>query len=417
MKKYLLFASLLFTGSQFINAQSISETVSVGAGYVNDTWYSLENGVQGSNPTANWDLTFDLSGFGTSIRANNGNGVMIYPYPNGDINDWATVDTSGLSTWTPNYNDETTWFYGALDKNINSNDPFDVGWGVYDMNTHIISGDSIFIVKLMDNSYRKLRIDQMASGAFDFTFAHLDGTNEVQASVAKADYADKLFGYYSLQNETAVDHEPVTLENWDLFFGRYTGFIPTPYNLTGIIAGPNTEVVQIDGVADVANYNDWGAETFSNDISTIGADWKEFMFSTMSYEVTDDVVYFVKTQAGDVWKLIPTGFGGSSDGNFEFTKEKISALSVDENGMAKAEVMVYPNPATNNVSFILNNMEANATTVQILNMEGQIMYEQVLTGKSDFDVKNIPVHAFRSGVYIVNVNSGEQQFNQKLIIK
>src|SRR5690554_8093781 len=93
----------------------------------------------------------------------------------------------------------------------------------------------------------------MASGVFNITHANLDGTNEVQATINKADYQGKLFGYYSIQNEETVDHEPVTVENWDLFFGKYTGFIPTPYNLTGIIAGPNTEVVQIDGVTDVAN--------------------------------------------------------------------------------------------------------------------------------------------------------------------
>lgn len=417
MKKSILFTALLLAGSQLLNAQATAETVSIGAGYSDETWYSLENGEQGTKTPADWDLTFDLNGFGTSIRINSGNGVLLYAYPNGDINDWSTVDTAGLSTWTPSYNSESTWFEGALDQNINPNDPFDVGWGIYDMNTHIISGDSIFIIKLIDDTYRKLRIDQMAGGAFDFTFANLDGTNEVQAQVVKADYTDKLFGYYSIQNEVAVDHEPVTVENWDLFFGKYTGFIPTPYNLTGIIAGPNTEVVQIDGVSDVANYNDWGAETFTYDISTIGADWKEFMFSTMSYEIADDVVYFVKTQAGDVWKLIPTGFGGSSNGDFEFTKEKISALSTDENGLPNAEVVVYPNPATENVSLILNNMNANSSTVQILNLNGQVLFNENYVGSSNFEVKNIPVSSFDTGVYLVKVKSGEEYFNQKLIIK
>src|SRR5690554_2345932 len=417
MKKTLFLAAFLLVGNQYSNAQTTTETVSIGAGYANETWYSLENGEQGTKSASDWDLAFDLSGFGTSIRINSGNGIMLYSYPNGDISDWANVDTSGLYNWNAIYNSDISWFEGAFDQNINSNDPFDVGWGTYDMNTHIISGDSIFIIKLMDDSYRKLRIDQMAGGAFEFTFANLDGTNEVSATLTKADYADKLFGYYSIQNETTIDHEPVTLENWDLFFGKYTGFIPTPYNLTGIMVGPNTEVIQIDGISDVTNYNDWGGEAFSNEINTIGADWKSFEFSTMSYEIVNDRVYFVKTQAGDVWKVILTGFGGSSDGNFEFTKEKVSALSIDENELPNAEVVVYPNPATENVSLILNNMETNATTVQVMNIEGQIMYEQIFVGDSNFDVKNIPVHSFGSGIYFIKVNSGSQQFNQKLIIR
>lgn len=417
MKKTLFLAALLLVGNQYYNAQTTTETVSIGAGYANETWYSLENGEQGTKSASDWDLAFDLSGFGTSIRINSGNGIMLYSYPNGDIGDWANVDTSGLYNWNAIYNSDISWFEGAFDQNINPNDPFDVGWGTYDMNTHIISGDSIFIIQLMDNSFRKLRIDQMASGAFEFTFANLDGTNEIQATLTKADYADKLFGYYSIQNETTVDHEPVTVENWDLFFGKYTGFIPTPYNLTGILTGPNTEVVQIDGVADVANYNDWSSATFTSEINTIGADWKVFDMSSMSYNIVDDLVYFIKTQAGDVWKLIPTGFGGSSNGNFEFTKEKITALSTDENGLPNAEVLVYPNPASESVSLILNNMISTSTTIQIMNMEGQIMYEQVFVGDSNFDVKNVPVHSFGNGIYIVKVNSGSQQFNQKLIIK
>src|SRR5690554_4012889 len=99
MGKNIFLAALLLTGSQLLNAQSVSETVSIGAGYVNENWYSLENGVQGTKPAAEWDLSFDLTSIGTSIRANNGNGVLVYPYPNGDINDWTNVDSTGLSTW------------------------------------------------------------------------------------------------------------------------------------------------------------------------------------------------------------------------------------------------------------------------------------------------------------------------------
>lgn len=342
---------------------------------------------------------------------------MVYSYPNGDINDWGSVDSAGISSWSALYNSESSWNIGALDQNVDPNNPFDVGWGVYNQNTHVISGDSIFIIKLMDDSYRKLRIDNMKSGVFNFTYANLDGSNEVHASVTKSNYNERLFGYYSLENELEVDHEPVTTDKWDLFFGKYTGFIPTPYNLTGIIAGPHTEVVRIDGVTDVVNYTDWSSASFTTEINTIGADWKEFNMGTMSYEIAEDRVYFVKTGAGDIWKVIPTGFGGSADGNFEFTKEKISALSTDKYGMPNAEVIIYPNPANEKISLLLNNMNSSSTTVQIMNLEGQIVFEQAYVEESNFEVKNIPVHSFRKGVYIIKVQSGNQHFNQKLIIK
>lgn len=417
MKKSILFTALLFAGSQFLHAQTVNETVSIGAGYANETWYSLENGEQGTKSASDWDLGFDLSSFGTSIRINSANGILLYSYPDGDINDWANVDITDVATWSEMYNSESTWFTGAFDQNTDPSNPFDVGWGIYNQNTHVISGDSIFVIKLMDDSYRKLRIDEIINGAFNFTYANIDGTNEIQSTVVKADYVDKLFGYYSIQNETAVDHEPVTVENWDLFFGKYTGFIPTPYNLTGIMVGPNTEVVRIDGVNNVAGYNDWAAETFTSEINTIGADWKEFDMATMSYTVADDRVYFVKTEAGDVWKVIPTGFGGSSTGNFEFTKEKVSTLSINENGLPKSEVVVYPNPASESVSLILNNMNSTSATVQIMNLNGQVLFNENYAGSSNFEVKNISTNSLKPGVYMVNVSSDNQQISQKLIIK
>ncbi|HZH87347.1 MAG TPA: T9SS type A sorting domain-containing protein, partial [Brumimicrobium sp.] len=165
------------------------------------------------------------------------------------------------------------------------------------------------------------------------------------------------------------------------------------------------------------NYTDWSSASFTTEINTIGADWKEFNMGTMSYEIAEDRVYFVKTGAGDIWKVIPTGFGGSADGNFEFTKEKISALSTDKYGMPNAEVIIYPNPANEKISLLLNNMNSSSTTVQIMNLEGQIVFEQAYVEESNFEVKNIPVHSFRKGVYIIKVQSGNQHFNQKLIIK
>jgi hypothetical protein len=423
MKKYLLFTTLLFAGSHFTQAQ-IPQTVSIGAGYANETWYSLENGDQGTEAAADWDLAFAADGFSSTIRINDGNGISLYSYPNGDISDWTAIDTTNISTWDADiYNSDLSWSVGAFDKNVDPNNALDFGWGTYSTGTHFVTGDSIYIIKLMDGSYRKLSIDVMKNGKFYFKYANIDGTNEIEDSLVKSDFSGKLFGYYSIENETELDHEPVAKDQWDLLFGRYSGLLPyvppTPgfynYPVSGILVASNAEVVQIDGVTDVPNYNDWGLVPFTTNISTIGSDWKSFTGS--GFSISSDIVYFVKTGAGDIWKVVITGFGGSANGNFEFTKEKISALSTNDYGMSASDVVVYPNPATNNVSLILNNMISNTTTVQIMNIEGQIMFEQVFVGESNFDVKNIPVHAYGTGIYIVNVQSANQVFNQKLIIK
>lgn len=39
-------------------AQAVIDTVSIGANYTNQVWYSLQNDEQGSSAKNNWDLAF-----------------------------------------------------------------------------------------------------------------------------------------------------------------------------------------------------------------------------------------------------------------------------------------------------------------------------------------------------------------------
>ena len=43
------------------------------------------------------------------------------------------------------YNSDTSWNYGAFVMN-QSSDMFDYGWGVYNIQTHHIIGDSVFLI-------------------------------------------------------------------------------------------------------------------------------------------------------------------------------------------------------------------------------------------------------------------------------
>ncbi len=65
MKKGLLVTFLGLTA--FSNAQLVSDSVTMGAGYANNIWYSLQNDEQGSAQAAtNWEL-----GLATSINPSN----------------------------------------------------------------------------------------------------------------------------------------------------------------------------------------------------------------------------------------------------------------------------------------------------------------------------------------------------------
>ena len=157
MKKTLLFASTLLISLGLL-AQQQKEVVT-GAGYADDVYYSLENGTVTTVARNNWDIAFVTQQMSVSVLANNGSGVELYTYPEGDIDDWATVDTTGMD-WTPMYNSIETWDMGAFNANTIPGDDFDYGWGRYNMTTHTIIGDSIFIIRTLADSIMKVAIVQ-----------------------------------------------------------------------------------------------------------------------------------------------------------------------------------------------------------------------------------------------------------------
>ena len=129
MKKYLPLIIAIYLP---ILGFSQADSVSIGASYIYQTYYSFSNGVVKTS-TSDWDLAFGIGGFNVDIRTNDGHGVTVYLYPNGDTASWNTVDTTGLQNWAPRYNNEHDWSETAF-SDQNSNHP-DYGWGVYNSTT------------------------------------------------------------------------------------------------------------------------------------------------------------------------------------------------------------------------------------------------------------------------------------------
>ena len=106
-------------------------------------------------------------------------GVELYTYPDGTIDDWAALDTTGID-WTPMYNSLETFDMGAFNANTIPGDDFDYGWGRYNMSTHVISGDSLFVIKTISGAYKKMAIIQKnpMANTWQFKYANLDGSDE-----------------------------------------------------------------------------------------------------------------------------------------------------------------------------------------------------------------------------------------------
>lgn len=297
-----------------------------------------------------------------------------------------------------------------------TSNPNDVGWGVYNSVTHIITGDSLFVIKLSNGSYKKLWIINVAGGGYNFKYADLDGNNLQTKFLLKSTYSGKNFAYYSLQTNMELNREPVASANWDLLFTQYTAFIPTPYTVSGVLANKGVDVAQADDVTNPSTYNNWSAHTFGTDINIIGYDWKAY---TSSWKLTTDTVYFVKSKQGDIWKLIFTGFGGASTGNYIFSKEKVSAVGIKENEhLTLATTALYPNPSNQAQVTLLYNFEKefNSAVLSVMDLSGRVILTESLNKTIGMHTQLISTSQLSAGVYVVSVNVDGQLIQQKLIV-
>ncbi|MDZ7846148.1 MAG: hypothetical protein U5L96_04980 [Owenweeksia sp.] len=53
-------------------------------------------------------------------------------------------------------NSYNTWMRGAFDANRDTSNASDFGWGAYNVTTHLIEGDSIYILKTTNDNYKAI---------------------------------------------------------------------------------------------------------------------------------------------------------------------------------------------------------------------------------------------------------------------
>jgi hypothetical protein len=310
-----------------LTGNSGSEIITMGSGYANDIYYSMANGVVSTVPRSNWDIAFETGTWTSTIIINSGAGIKLYTYPDGDISSWNSVNINSIVNWKEMYNSDTTWNFGAFERNALGHP--DYGWGIYNSVTHDVVGDSLFMIQLADQSYKKLWIKKKASvdNVYIFQFANIDGSGLVLDTVDCKPYTSKNFIYYSFNTKEAVDREPDT-NNWDFVVTKYIEMIPdgnggtVPYPVTGILTNTGVRSATLNNVP--VSTTDYSSAIFVTSISEIGSDWKSFDMGTYQYTVIDDRVYFIRDKDNSVFRMVFTGFEGSSTGVIKFDKTKLN---------------------------------------------------------------------------------------------
>lgn len=390
---------------------STDDSVSYTNSYASDVYYSFKNGTIKTETRANWEIGFGTSKLSSSIIINGGSGVQLFTYPNADTAGWTTVDTVGISTWKSMRNSEEAWEEGAFSAHAGGHP--DYGWGNYNSVTHNLSGDSIFIIKQINGNYKKLWIvsKQSANNIYTFRFANIDGSSDTTIILNCNPYEIKNYIYYSLENNLLLDRDPDS-DSWDILFTKYAASQTQGgyYNVTGVLSNNNVLISKVDEVD--TSMNNWGDYLMSDSKTAIGWDWKEFNMATFTYDVSDSLVYFVKTADEEVYKLIFTGFAGSSTGNVYFKKELLSVTSV-EDASPKYRFRLYPNPAEEVIFIEYNSDYNNSSKISIYDIGGRLIFSKSGINQAE----RIDISSFNKGLYFIKLENASQTIVEKFIVK
>lgn len=397
--------------------------VITGASYVNDVYYNLENGIDTTVARENWDIAFTVQPikYNVTILINSAAGVELYTYPLGDTADWETLDTTGME-WSPMYNSLETLEEGAFSTHATEHP--DYGWGIYNDLSHMIAGDSLFVIKTVSGTYKKLAIIKMnpnpMANTWEFKYANLDSTDEQSVLLNSGEYETKSFVYYSLDNDETLDREPPSAD-WDMLFTKYTDYIEyTPASdVSGILTNEDHIVVQEvrETALDQSTFVSFEDTAFSPEIGIIGYDWKRLNYQTFSFELIDTVVYFIKkyteTESNGMkaagtdstyYKIYFTDFTGMSEGKYTFIQEKLSAVSTGNPGMIQM-FQVYPNPASEYVNVVFDY--TGETGIQIIDMTGRTVHS-IVHNAGGFTSLSLDIARLEPGLFFLKVNTGNE---------
>jgi hypothetical protein len=401
-----------------------NDSIVMGSAYVNDVFYSLKKGITATPARANWDISFRTSIRSSSILTNGASGVILYTYPKSDTSGWATLDTTGLYKWNPMYNSVKDWEKGAFMANAGTHP--DYGWGVYNNTTHKLHGDSLFVIKLLDGTYRKIWIVQKDSpkNKYYIRYAKLNGTKDTTVIIDCNLYKTKEFVGFSVSSNAVVDREPIKTD-WDLLFTKYVDKVSmgpgvfVDYPVMGILTNNvNVFISEVRGV-NQQTYLDYKAHPFdSTDISVIGRDWKKSVGQPPVYSIVDTLVYFISdTASGDIYKLYFNGFeDGTGNGIVKFNTMRIIPNSIQEYNVS-ANMFIYPNPATtSNINLVYRFDDVKVFTLDVIDINGRIISTQKITNKTGLNTIRLADHNLVKGFYIARVSTGKNIISSRFIV-
>ncbi len=78
-------------------------------------------------------------------------------------------------------------------------------------------------------------------------------------------------------------------------------------------------------------------------------------------------------------------------------------------------IALYPNPATNELTIELSLLKANTVKINLMNMEGQFIFTDIMNQFTGSYKKQINLHEVPNGIYYLQVITNDQVINKKVV--
>jgi hypothetical protein len=411
MKLRTLFTAMLASTSV---AAATTDSVRMGPQYADQVFYTLGSGEVHRSPVASWHLAFSIPGYDAAVLTNGAIGIELRHVAGSTMDDWASLDTTGMTAWPVLHNDASHWMRGAFKRIKTDDDDFDFGWGRYSMITHTVTGSTLFVLTMPDRSVKKVRIDGLADRTWQFTMANPDGSQEQSMRIDRREFAGKLFAYVDLASMAVIDREPNA--SWDLTFTRYTQPVPTgpatslDYPVMGILSHPDVRTAAVVGRPASAVMAPTDTAAYSAAANAIGADWKRF--DAGRWSLNDSTAWFIRARSGTIFRFVPLAFSGGSTGTTTFRVEAIPT-HVDE-GRPSSAIALTPSMVTAGDAPLLVTDGAHSPSIRVVDARGVTVL--ALPGTPGFTATPIPTHSLPAGRYTVLVTEATSFTSLPLVV-
>jgi len=159
-------------------------------------------------------------------------------------------------------------------------------------------------------------------------------------------------------------------------------FLLIAIGITGVQAQTSLNVLDKSGKQSAFNLSDIKKIIFNSRIMTIN-------------KLDGNIYYF---GVNDVRNL-----------NFE------GLTSLDENRAESGYLLLYPNPVRDHLQVRYESSSEENITITIINIQGAVVFQQIMKSQAGTNDVNIPVLTFQKGMYLCRIQKGTQIEMRKFI--